>query len=170
MTPANAIDRAWIAARIPHQGSMCLLDAVESWDEHHIVCRAGSHSHRDNPLRASADCAGGELGIANAIEYAAQAMAVHGALLAEKLRGAEAAAPKAGYLTSVRDVRWQRSRFDDIAGDLRIDARRLSGNDINILYAFEIHAAAELLVSGRASVVLDAAGLTADANKTQRSR
>ena len=27
------IDRAWIAARIPHQGSMCLLDAVESWDE-----------------------------------------------------------------------------------------------------------------------------------------
>ena len=34
------IDRARIAARIPHQAPMCLLDAVESWDEQQIVCRA----------------------------------------------------------------------------------------------------------------------------------
>ena len=57
------IDRAWIAARIPHQGSMCLLDAVESWDEQQIVCRATSHALPDNPLRAA-----GSLGVANAIE------------------------------------------------------------------------------------------------------
>jgi hypothetical protein len=46
----------------------------------------------DNPLRAA-----GSLGVANAIEYAAQAMAVHGALL-----GGSDGAPQAGYLTSVR--------------------------------------------------------------------
>ena len=42
------IDRAWIAARIPHQGSMCLLDAVESWAEQQIVRRATSHALHDN--------------------------------------------------------------------------------------------------------------------------
>jgi len=142
------IDRAWIAARIPHQGSMCLLDGVESWDEQHIVCRSSSHRLADNPLRAD-----GSLGITNAIEYAAQAMAVHGALLASTDE-----APKAGYLTSVREVRWHRPRFDDVADDLSIRVERLSGNEINILYSFEIVAGEAALISGRASVMLDAAG------------
>ena len=26
------VDRAWIAARIPHAGTMCLLDRVLEWD------------------------------------------------------------------------------------------------------------------------------------------
>lgn len=145
------IDRAWIAARIPHQGLMCLLDAVESWDEQQIVCRATSHALPDNPLRAA-----GSLGVANAIEYAAQAMAVHGALLA----GSDGA-PQAGYLTSVRDVRWQRARLDDVVGELQIRAERIFGNDTTALYGFSIIAAGELLVGGRAGVVFDAAALGA---------
>ena len=28
----------------------CLLDSVETWDEHHIVCRATSHLRPDNPF------------------------------------------------------------------------------------------------------------------------
>ena len=71
------LDRAAIAARIPHQGSMCLLDAVLAWDSGQIHCRASSHRQPDNPLRAAA-----RRGAACGIEYAAQAMAVHGALLA----------------------------------------------------------------------------------------
>ena len=71
------LDRVAIAARIPHQGSMCLLDAVLAWDSGQIHCRASSHRQPDNPLRAAA-----RLGAACGIEYAAQAMAVHGALLA----------------------------------------------------------------------------------------
>lgn len=144
------IDHAWIAARIPHQGSMCLLDAVDSWNEQQIVCRATSHALPDNPLRAA-----GSLGVANAIEYAAQAMAVHGALLA----GCDGA-PQAGYLTSVRDVRWQRARLDDVV-ELQIRAERISGNDTTALYGFSIIAAGELLVGGRAGVVFDAAALGA---------
>ena len=46
------LDRAWIAAHIPHQGTMCLLNAVLEWDESRIVCEAMSHNLPDNPLRA----------------------------------------------------------------------------------------------------------------------
>ena len=41
--------RVAIAARIPHQGSMCLLDAVLAWDSGQIHCRASSH--RQPPSR-----------------------------------------------------------------------------------------------------------------------
>lgn len=143
------IDRAWIAARIPHQGGMCLLDGVESWDENTIVCFASSHRSTDNPLRAD-----GELGIANAVEYAAQAMAVHSALLLDEIE-----APQSGYLTSVRDVRWHRSRLDDVESNLHICAHRISGGEANVLYRFEVHARGLLLVEGRASVVLNAAAV-----------
>jgi len=140
------LDRAWIAARIPHRGSMCLLDAVESWNDTEIVCRASSHRLANNPLRAERS-----LGIANGIEYAAQTMAVHGALLASD------AAPAAGFLTSVRDVHWQRARLDDVAGDLTVRAERISGNEVNVLYRFSVHAEGVILLCGRASVMLDAA-------------
>jgi predicted hotdog family 3-hydroxylacyl-ACP dehydratase len=55
---------------------MCLLDDVLSWDASRIRCRSASHRTPDNPLRAH-----GRLGAACGIEYAAQAMAVHGALV-----------------------------------------------------------------------------------------
>ena len=66
------LDHAWIAAHIPHQGRMCLLDRVLSWDEQQVCCVAQGHQAADHPLRAE-----GRLGIAVGIEYAAQAMAVH---------------------------------------------------------------------------------------------
>lgn len=139
-------DHAWIAARIPHQGRMCLLDAVLRWDESGIVCRASSHQNTNNPLRAD-----GQLGMANGIEYAAQAMAVHGALLA----GSETA-PAAGFLASVRDVKWQAPRLDTLPAELQVHAQRLSGDGNTILYSFHLEAEGATLLSGRASVMLDA--------------
>ena len=139
-------DRNWIAARIPHQGSMCLLDAVLHWDEHNITCRALSHRAPDNPLRAD-----DALGMANGIEYAAQAMAVHGALLA-----GSHTAPAAGFLASVRDVQWHAPRMDDLDAELLIHAQRLSGDARNILYSFHLDARGATVLSGRASVMLDA--------------
>lgn len=139
-------DQAWIAARIPHHGSMCLLDAVVDWDDSTIVCRASSHVLADHPLRAD-----GTLGIANGIEYAAQAMAVHGALLA----GSDSA-PAAGFLTSVRDVQWQVPRLDDLPAELRVHALRLSGDGHTILYSFHLESGQRTILGGRASVVLSA--------------
>lgn len=142
----TVLDRGWLLAHIPHQGSMCLLDRIDAWDETRIRCSATSHRAADNPLRAH-----GRLGAANGIEYAAQAMAAHGALLA-----ASDGAPRAGYLASVREVDLRVARLDDVAGDLTVEAERVSGDDNTILYRFSVAAAPGLLVSGRAIVMLDA--------------
>lgn len=126
---------------------MCLLDHVEAWDQQHIQCRAISHRAADNPLRAYS-----RLGAACGIEYAAQAMAVHGALLAP-LDGARA---KVGYLISVRRTMLHVLRLDDIAADLLVEATCITHGENNILYHFRISAARRLLLEGRAAVVLNA--------------
>jgi len=144
------LDRAWIASRIPHQGDMCLLDAVEHWDEQRIRCRASSHRADNHPLKAH-----GRLGAACGIEYAAQAMAVHGALLASPDRPA----PKAGFLVSVRGVEMQVNRLDDIVEDLYIEAECIMSSENNILYQFSVSAGAHVLLEGRAAVVTDAEAL-----------
>jgi predicted hotdog family 3-hydroxylacyl-ACP dehydratase len=140
------LNQCWIAARIPHQGRMCLLDAVEQWNRDQIICSASSHRQADHPLRAH-----GRLGISAGIEYAAQAMAVHGALLC-----GDDETPAAGFLTSVREVQWQRARLDDVATDLCVRAERISGNGTTLLYGFSLHAQGAMLLRGRASVLLKA--------------
>ncbi len=149
--PAS-LQQPGIAARIPHQGRMCLLDQVVAWDAERIHCRASSHRAPDHPLRAH-----GRLGIACGIEYAAQAMAVHGALMAESA-GVATDMPRAGYLAAVRGVRLHAWRLDDVVDDLAVQAQRLMGDDNHIVYAFEVQAAGQgrPLIGGRATVVLDA--------------
>lgn len=149
-THATARDHTWIAARIPHQGRMCLLDAVRDWNDTHAYCVARSHRAADNPLRHR-----DRLGATCAIEYAAQAMAVHAALLAEA-GGDAARRPAAGFLASARAVQLAVSRLDDIAADLDIEVERLSGTADSVLYRFAVSAAGQLLASGRAAVMLDA--------------
>lgn len=129
---------------------MCLLDAVTDWSPEAISCVASSHSAPANPLRA-----GERLGAANGIEYAAQAMAIHGALLA-----GNDGQPRQGYLTSVRGVTLHTARLDDLPGPLLVRAERLSGDANNILYQFSVHHADRCLLEGRAAVVLDASTLS----------
>jgi predicted hotdog family 3-hydroxylacyl-ACP dehydratase len=143
----SKLDRDWIARHIPHQGSMCLLDCVEEWDEQRIQCRATSHRAPDNPLRAN-----DRLGAACGIEYAAQAMAVHGAVLAPP--GSTGA--RVGYLVSVRGTQLLVQRLDDIAADLQIEATCLTRSENNILYQFKVTAAGVNLLAGRATVVVNA--------------
>ncbi len=128
---------------------MCLLDAVREWSGEAITCTASSHTDPANPLRAD-----GRLGAANGLEYAAQAMAIHGALLA-----GNDGQPRQGYLTSVRGVTLHAARLDDLAGELIVRAERLSGDANNILYQFSVSHADRCLLAGRAAVVLDASAL-----------
>lgn len=139
-----SLDRAWIESRIPHRYKMCLLDSVETWNAERIVCRATSHRDVDNPLRAH-----GRLGISCGIEYAAQAMAVHGALAVNG-----EGQPQIGYLTSVRNVALYATRLDEIATDLEIEAIRRSGNHDSILYDFSVRTGQSELLNGRAAVLL----------------
>lgn len=139
------VARDWIEAHIPHRGAMCLLDEVVEWDAKRIVCRALSHRDPANPLRVA-----GMLPAACGIEYGAQAMAVHGALLA-------AGGPLGrGLLASVRSVELRAARLDDVPGALEVSAERIGGEGEHILYAFSISGAAGELLAGRAAVVLAA--------------
>jgi predicted hotdog family 3-hydroxylacyl-ACP dehydratase len=138
---------------------MCLLDEVLSWDAMRIRCRSSSHRAADNPLRAH-----GRLGAACGIEYAAQAMAVHGALVGASAplastvsmseRGSIGAA--VGYLASVRNVALHVARLDDLEADLIAAAQRITGDGRTVLYEFSVWSAPQLLLSGRASIVFDA--------------
>ena len=142
----QTLDRAGIAERIPHSGSMCLLERLDRWDAESIHCSTRTHLHPDNPLRT----AGGLLA-PNAIEYAAQAMALHGGLLA-----AEGSTPSAGFLASARNVRFSVARLDTVDGELQVQARRLSGDTYQILYEFAVNdSAGRVLAEGRAVVVLN---------------
>lgn len=138
------LDREWIASHIPHRGRMCLLDEVLSWDTVRISCRASSHRLADNPLRAH-----GRLGAACGVEYAAQAMAVHGAIMAHTA-GTKA---RAGLLTSVRNLVLLVSRLDDLETDLIASAERLAGDEGSTLYEFTVASGGKELLTGRAGIV-----------------
>jgi predicted hotdog family 3-hydroxylacyl-ACP dehydratase len=143
----ETLDHAGIAARIPHGGSMCLLDDMLSWTDDEIVCRAGNAADAAHPLRL-----GGALPAACALEYASQAMALHGALCASA-----GARPQPGFLASARGVRLHVASLDDVPGPLQVRARRLAGGEGQAMYGFEVHdARLRLLVDGRATVVFGA--------------
>ena len=129
----RVLDQAWIAAHIPHRGTMCLLDEVVSWDEARIACRASSHRAPDHPLRTH-----GRLGAACGIGTRRQ---------------------RAGYLVSARGVELYATRLDDIAADLIVEADCIMNQANNVLYAFSIRAQDRILLQGRAAVVLDVAAL-----------
>ena len=140
-----------VAALIPHAGDMVLLDGVASWDDERIVCHSSRHRDRANPLAV-----GGRLSSVCGIEFAAQAMAVHGALLGRR-DGADEddAKPRAGFLASVRSVDLHVARLDNVAGVLMIEALREAGDGKQVLYRFDVRAGDTSLVSGRAAVVLE---------------
>ena len=147
MLNQQGVDKKWIAQHIPHQGSMCLLDFVESWDTNTIQCRASSHRATDNPLRSQQ-----QLSSACGIEYAAQAMAVHGALLAP----ADSARPKIGYLVSIRGTQLYVAKLDDIDSDLVVTATSIARTENDVLYQFSVSSEqGKLLLEGRAAVVLN---------------
>lgn len=151
MTP-QTLDHAGIAARVPHSGTMCLLHTLERWTTDGIHCTAINHRAADHPLRWA-----GSLAAVNAVEYASQAMALHGSLSA-----APGAAPTPGYLASVRGLRHHVARLDDLPGLLHVHAQKLAGDTQQALYAFQLQdEQGRLLVEGRATVVLNVAAFVA---------
>jgi predicted hotdog family 3-hydroxylacyl-ACP dehydratase len=140
------ISREDIAGMIPHAGAMHLLDGVLSWDADRIRCLSRSHRDRQNPLRMD-----GRLSALCGIEYAAQAMAIHGALAGNVLKR-----PQLGYLASLREVRCSRARLDDLEGDLIVEAERMMGEESHVIYGFEVRVGDVEVLRGRAAVVLEA--------------
>lgn len=139
------MNRAAIGALIPHAGDMCLLDSVVAWDSTTIACLTSSHRLPGNPLSVD-----GRLDAICGVEYAAQAMAVHGGLIGDGRR------PAAGYLASLRDVVCSVERLDLLKDDLLVTAELLIADTASGIYRFNLTCGAIEVLSGRAAVVIDA--------------
>ena len=139
------IDKAEICTLIPHAGSMCLLDNVINWDDESIVCFTNTHRDPANPLRRD-----GQLSALHALEYGAQAAAVHGGLRA---RAAGATAPPC-YLAALRDAHLHVARLDDSPSPLEVRAQRLFGDSGNTIYQCAISASGISVAEGRVTIML----------------
>ena len=142
-----------IAALVPHQGTMCLLARVDAWDPQGIVCHATNHRDTQHPLRTRSGLLSTCL-----IEYAAQAMALHGALRG----GAAASTARPGLLAAARQVRLGLLKLDDLPrlhpDELRIEATCQAADERQLLYGFTARHGATQLASGRITVVLQPQG------------
>ena len=139
------IDRATIEALVPHKHAMCLWDEVLDWDAGRIRLRATSHRDPAHPLRGT-----GGLRAVHLCEYGAQAMAVHGGLLAREAGGV---APP-GMLVALRGVRLLVARIDGLPGALECEAQQLAASEASQQYAFRILHGGDLLAEGRATAML----------------
>lgn len=142
------INKDELASLIPHAGLMCLNDNVLEWDEKWVLCSTQSHLREDNPLLKN-----NKLSVVHAIEYCAQAMAVHGGLLARE-KGERLLA---GYLAAVRNVEFSYEYLDDIKQDLMVSASQLMAQGGNLMYEFKMFYNNEdtqhIVATGRATVM-----------------
>ncbi|HVF35834.1 MAG TPA: phosphotransferase [Candidatus Saccharimonadia bacterium] len=133
-----------IAALIPHQGSMCLNERIVAWDAHGVRLATTSHRSAGNPLRRD-----GRLRALHLAEYGAQAMAVHGGLVA-RAAGTRAAP---GLLVSLRALELHCDYIEALAGELEVEATKLAVTSESWQYEFAVRHAGELLARGRAAVM-----------------
>jgi len=120
-------DRRRIEALLPHGPGMVLLDRVLSCDHETILCATDSHSNSDNPLRRR-----GGLPAMAAVEYAAQAAALHGALSGPRGTGAGAVLGGVkGVIARIRDLA-------EIDKTLVVRATLLLAQDTGAVYSFEV--------------------------------
>ncbi|HVE54872.1 MAG TPA: hydroxymyristoyl-ACP dehydratase [Ramlibacter sp.] len=135
------LDRERIEELVPHSGAMCLLDEVTGWTPTAITCSSAAPTVAHPLARA------GALSAIAATEYAAQATAVHGALLEQARR------PRAGMLAALVDVQLgQAVRVGGAA--LSIEAELLSRSAAGCLYTFRVSAESAPVASGRLMVAL----------------
>lgn len=147
MTQVNLplLDAVRIGRLIPHQGEMSLLASVNTFDTNNIHCSTKSHRLPTNPLREN-----GMLSAVCGVEYAAQAMAVHGALSSQK----NASQPRGGRLASVRSVDIFVARLDTIQEDLDVHATLLMNDENSMIYEFTVSTPSQILLQGKATVIL----------------
>jgi predicted hotdog family 3-hydroxylacyl-ACP dehydratase len=141
------IDQARIRELIPHSGAMCLLERVVECDAERIRCIAVSHRDPANPLARN-----GRLAAICGVEYAGQAMALHGALSEQ---GSRTRGP--GYLATVRELDCRCAWLDECGPALTVEARLLVADGPRVIYQFELRDESGMLVCGRAAVALEGA-------------
>lgn len=145
--PLPPLGSEGIAALIPHSGAMRLIDRVDAVAAEEIVCATASHLSPQNPLREA-----GRLPVSAALEYAAQAMAIHAALTRE-----ERGPPRRGFLVVASGVTWTADRLDTAGTELKVHALRLASTGSGAQYSFAVTAGAAVEVTGVLTLQLEGA-------------
>ena len=125
-----------IASLVPHQGLMCLIDQIIDHSPETIRCRA-QVNHNNHPLAQN-----GEIPSMVAIEYAAQACAIHGALIDN------AGQSKPGFLVKITNTELETQALSIDDGPLTIFAQRLGSTDQGCLYKFKVNTSLRCLAQG----------------------
>lgn len=139
-----------IEARIPHAGAMVLIDEVVSYDPTHITCRAHTGALTEHPLGRK-----GRLPASALAEYGAQAMAVHGSLLA-----AADAPVREGRLVALPSLETSLAALEEPA-ELIVHAERLGGSAAGEIYEFRVLRNETPLARGKATVMFPDSGTAA---------
>ena len=130
------LNHADIERLLPQKDAMCFLNAVTDWDSENICCCAAPPD-AGHPLMR-----GGKVSAVVAVEYAAQATALHGALLDA------ATHPKAGMLVKLREVELHRAWFPDSKSPLTVHAKLLSRAAGGCSSSFKVGSTGQPVASG----------------------
>jgi predicted hotdog family 3-hydroxylacyl-ACP dehydratase len=136
----TTLDRAAIERCVPHTGAMVLLDSVTLWDGTRIVCSAPPPG-ADHPLARE-----GSVSAVAAVEYGAQAAAVHGFLIEAP------STHRPGLLAKLTDVQLHVSHIPSNLGPLRVNAQLLSRVAEGCLYEFDVQSVEGSIAQGRLMV------------------
>ena len=129
-----------IAKLLPHAGDSILIERVVNWDDERIQVATTLHRSVDNPLRRH-----GRLAAVHLVEFAAQAMALHGGLREQ----AAGHAPRAALLVSVRDLVLRCEHLEKLDDELEIEAHALLVSPQGWQYGFTVRHAGGEIASGR---------------------
>ncbi|MFK5984968.1 MAG: hypothetical protein QM479_06040 [Pseudomonadota bacterium] len=141
---------------LPHSGKMCLIDKVIFWDKDTLVAQTMSHIKADNPLRQ-----GDKISTIIGIEYAAQTMAIHSALLQKQLQkndNIQQQINRGGYLATTRNIQVLAEHIyhskASSSQPLEISVMLLMKDTQGYTYNFEISSDNAKLLCGRLTIFL----------------
>lgn len=135
------LSRKAIEERLPHAGSMCLLDEITAVNKQTLTACAISHQDKLNPLMLD-----GKIATINGVEYAAQAMAVHGSFLSEKTQS--------GYIATVRNIELFTPYLPQNNLPLIINVEQLMSDKNGFTYQFQIQCKQQNIISGKITIFL----------------
>lgn len=149
------MERAEFSRYLPHSGPMLLLNRVESWCQKSIECSAVSHNDVNNPLRIN-----GRLSTVHAIEYGAQAAAIHLFAIASVTAEPELSEhilrdDKIVFLGVVRDFECSEIYLDEVPGSV-LNLRSELISSASRIYQYHVSASinGRLLAHGSISLIV----------------
>ena len=149
------MQRSDIATLMPHQGDMMLLDRLEDWSQDSITCLGWTPGVNAHPLREITADGAAFLPASAALEYCAQAIALHGIL---KGQSGETG-PKSALIAGLQNVRWHDAPLNEAHWPIRLFADAVGGlGDAGAKYAFRAEdQSSTALIRGEALVMFSAA-------------